>query len=248
MSLPILETKVLYRKLLSLVQPEIVFDIGSCDGFESIKAAKILPKSTVVAFEANPTNFRKIIENSDIEKYGVSVHNMAIQNKDDNVFFNVIDAGITKNRGSSSLFNKPNLDSEQIEVRGNRLDSFAKKHYPCGKTLSLWIDVEGAGYEVLEGIESMSDRIVFFQIEVEETQIWEGQRTRNDIIGIANSLGFYPIARGAGDIQYDMVFMNKVKGNEFDIRGVLRKTILVCRIRKFFILLREVKRKFIYKS
>ena len=248
MSLPILETKVLYRKLLSLVQPEIVFDIGSCDGSESIKAAKILPKSTVVAFEANPTNFSQIIENSDIMKLGVSVHNMAIQNKDDNVFFNLIDAEKTKNKGSSSLLNKPNLDSEQIEVRGSRLDSFANKHYPLGKTLSLWIDVEGAGYEVLEGIESTSDRIVFFQIEVEETQIWEGQRTHNDIIKIANSLGFYPIARGAGDFQYDMVFMNKDKGNEFDISRVLRETILVCRIRKFFILLREIKRKFIHKS
>jgi FkbM family methyltransferase len=248
MSIPVLETKILYRKLLSVIKPEIVFDIGSCDGSESIKSAKILPDSAVVAFEANPNNYRQIATNSDVKKYNISVYNLAIQHSDDEVSFNIIDSDAVKNRGSSSLLNKPGFPSRQVKVKGSRLDSFVNKHFSKSKSLALWIDVEGAGYQVLQGIDSICDQIMFFQIEVEENQVWEGQRTKSDIIEFANSLNFREIARGSGGNQYDIVFINENFEGKFDLPKILRITLLECRIRKSFTFLRDLKRKYIFKS
>ena len=127
---PIMETvKILFRKLLRAIKPEIVLDIGSCDGTESVKIAQILPESKVIAFEANPTNFRLINANSDIKKYNVKVHNLAVQNIDDEVSFHIIDPEVVNNRGSSSLLNKTNFPSEIIKASGIRLDSFVKANY-----------------------------------------------------------------------------------------------------------------------
>lgn len=248
MSVPVLETKILYRKLLRAFKPEVVFDIGSCDGSESIKSAQILPESRVVAFEANPINFNQILNNSDIKKYNVSVYNLAIQNNDGEVSFNIIDSDLVKNRGSSSLLIKPNFPSEEVKVSGSRLDSFVKTHFSETKRLSLWIDVEGAGYEVLQGLDSIKHRVLFFQVEVEENQIWEGQRTKSDILELAQSLNFREIARGSGSNQYDVVFINENCEGKFDLPKILRITLLECRIRKFFTLLRGLKRKYIFKS
>ena len=114
MILPELEIKILYRKLLKSIKPEIVFDIGSCDCSESKKIAQILPNSTIVAFEANPNNFKEIIKDPDVFKYNIRVHNTAITNNDEEVSFNVIDSGAVRNRGSSSLLNKPSFSSKKI--------------------------------------------------------------------------------------------------------------------------------------
>ena len=115
-------------------------------------------------------------------------------------------------------------------------------------SLALWIDVEGAGHQVLEGIDSVKDQIAFFQIEVEENQIWEGQRTKNDIVRLAKSLNFTEIARGEGESQYDMIFFNENKVSDIDLQKILKRTVYLCRFRKIFASLRNVKRKYLFDS
>lgn len=247
MILPELETKILYRKLLKSIKPEIVFDIGSCDCSESKKIAQILPNSTVVAFEANPNNFKEIIKDPDVFKYNIRVHNTAITNNDEEVSFNVIDSGAVRNRGSSSLLNKPSFSSKKIMIRGSRLDSFLNTNYQKSECLALWIDVEGAGYQVLQGIEGIKDKIAFFQIEVEENQIWQGQRTKSEVVELANSLNFREIARGSGNDQYDIVFVHKNYLSK-ELNYIIRKALLECRFRGFFAYLRDLKRKYLFKS
>jgi len=108
--MPILETKILFRKLLVANEHKIVFDIGSCDGSEAIKSAQILPDSTVVAFEANLNNFNEITQNTDVFKYNIRVHNIAITNNDEEVSFHVVDSDAVGNKGGSSLLkNKTSL-------------------------------------------------------------------------------------------------------------------------------------------
>ena len=247
MILPVLETKILYRKLLQSIKPEIVFDIGSCDGSEAIKSAQILPNSTVVAFEANPNNFKDITENSDVFKYNIRVLNIAVTNIDEEVSFHVIDSNAVRNKGSSSLLDKPNFTSNKVKVKGCRLDSFVSANYRKSECLALWIDVEGAGYQVLQGIEGIKDKIAFFQIEVEENQIWQGQRTKSEVVAFANSLNFREIARGSGSNQYDVVFVHENYFTE-ELHKIIRKTLLECRIRGFFAYLRDLKRKYLFKS
>tara|TARA_B100000989_G_C19227182_1_gene338348 strand:+ start:226 stop:567 length:342 start_codon:yes stop_codon:yes gene_type:complete len=111
----------------------------------------------------------------------------------------------------------------------------------------LWIDVEGAGYQVLQGVENIKDKIAFFQIEVEGKQIWEGQRTKSDIITFANSLNFREIARGSGRNQYEIVFVNENYIRK-ELHNTFGNTLLECRIHGFFAFLRNFKRKYLFKS
>ena len=99
-----------------------------------------------------------------------------------------------------------------------------------------------------EGIDSVKDRIAFFQLEVEGNQIWEGHQTKNDIVNLAKSLNFTEIARGEGDIQYDMIFFNENKVGDFDLQKNFKRTVFLSRFRRIFASLRNLQRKYLLKA
>jgi hypothetical protein len=99
--------------------------------------------------------------------------------------------------------------SETVPVRAVRLDSFLTDVLTSStSTIALWIDVEGAGYEVLEGMDGIRDRVCLVHVEVETRAFWQGQRLWPDVEAMMRQLGFTPIARRAGDEQFDVVFAN----------------------------------------
>ena len=50
-------TRLLFKFLLRQCDVDCIFDIGSCDGYESSLFRQLRPKAAVVAFEANPILF-----------------------------------------------------------------------------------------------------------------------------------------------------------------------------------------------
>ena len=99
--------------------------------------------------------------------------------------------------------------SRPVSVRAVRLDSFLTDVLAGpARTIALWIDVEGAAYEVLEGIDRIRDRVCLVHVEVETRAFWQGQRLWPDIDALMRQLGFTPIARRPGDEQFDVVFVN----------------------------------------
>ena len=99
--------------------------------------------------------------------------------------------------------------SKPVPVRAVRLDSFLTDVLAGpASTIALWIDVEGAAYEVLEGIDGIRDRVCLVHVEVETRAFWQGQRLWPDIEALMGRLGFTPIARRPGDEQFDVVFVN----------------------------------------
>ena len=95
---------------------------------------------------------------------------------------------------------------ESVAVAAVRLDGvLAAETGP----LALWIDVEGAGYEVIEGIAGLRERICVINLEIETQSFWQQQRLGADVVAALRELGFTPIARGpGGDLQFDVVFVN----------------------------------------
>jgi hypothetical protein len=90
-----------------------------------------------------------------------------------------------------------------------RIDSFLTQEYPGNKSTAMWIDVEGYAYEVFEGIREVQDHINLIHVEVETKEIWPEQKIESDILALANSMGFILIARGAHEVQRDLILVRE---------------------------------------
>ncbi|MCX5681352.1 MAG: FkbM family methyltransferase [Candidatus Omnitrophica bacterium] len=75
--------------------------------------------------------------------------------------------------------------------------------------IALWIDVEGAGYEVLEGMSGIQKNVSLIHIEVETKTFWKGQRLKPEVESLLDSMGFRFLGRGMPEEQHDLVYINK---------------------------------------
>ena len=169
----------------------------------------------VIALEANPVNFDALVSDASLAAAGIELFNYAAWNRDEEITFNVIDAtarDVAWRKMISSIRERTPDNSyafRTVPVRAVRLDSFLTDVLAgAASTIALWIDVEGAAYEVLEGIAGIRDRVCLVHVEVETRAFWQGQRLWPDIEALMGRLGFTPIARRTGDEQFDVVFVN----------------------------------------
>ncbi len=155
----ILKTKYLFFNLLHFLKPRLILDVGSMDGSDSLRFRQMSPGSRIVAIEASPYNYQKMISSSRLSKAKVEVVNTLIASKEQQLTFHIthnsdVADGGGLNRGSSSLLEPIDKSTivEKIELDAIRLDKFIKIIGGDQDDLALWIDVEGAGYDVLESI------------------------------------------------------------------------------------------------
>mgnify|MGYP001816204107 CR=1 FL=1 len=84
--------------------------------------------------------------------------------------------------GTSSLLQRKESagETEQVHVQAVRLDNFLRETDADinNKRIALWIDAEGAAYQVMEGISDIASRMLFIQVEVETGEIWQGQQPK----------------------------------------------------------------------
>jgi FkbM family methyltransferase len=212
-TLPIVSSEFLFRSLAKHLGVGVICDVGAFDCFHSKRFRATGAK--VIALEANPVNFDVLARDASLAAAGIELFNYAAWNRDEVVTFNVVDAtardaqwrtmisSIRERTPDNSFASRP------VPVRAVRLDSFlTDKLTGPASTIALWIDVEGAGYEVLEGIDGIRDRVCLVHVEVETRAFWQGQRLWPDIDELMGRLGFTPIARRPGDEQFDVLFVN----------------------------------------
>ena len=58
--------------------------------------------------------------------------------------------------------------------------------------IALWIDVEGAGFEVIEGIAGLRERVCAINLEIETQSFWQQQRLGADVVAALRELGSRP--------------------------------------------------------
>ncbi len=214
-----LRTSFLFRLLLKTVKPHAIFDIGSMDASESLWFHSMLPQAKVVLFEANPDNFKKISQNPLVQKAGIQSENKIVWNHEGTQTFFVEHPSTEPDKdehlpGMSST--RPRLDSgspygtSEITAESIRVDTFINSMMPSPEKIALWIDVEGAAFEVLEGIAGVSDRVGLIHVEVETVGAWESQRLKPDIVKLLEDFGFILLARGRIEEQHDLVFVNRI--------------------------------------
>jgi len=213
----VLNTEIFFQLLVKYLKPEIICDVGTLDASHSVLLRHISKYPRIIAFEANPYNYKNIVNSGIPVKENIEVIHKAVSNKPGELVFHVqkytTNAGQDWMAGTSSILqrNQEVGDTEEVRIDSIRLDEFLKENEPDinNKTVALWIDVEGAGYEVLQGISEISNRVLFIQVEVETEEIWQGQKLKKDVIDLLNKLGFTEVGRGKHEMQHDLILINQ---------------------------------------
>lgn len=102
--------------------------------------------------------------------------------------------------------NKKGLVYEQVNIECTKLDTYFKdKNF---SNISMWIDLEGHGYECLQGASNLLENTNIIKIEVEDKQYWKDQKLSTDIIDFLGTKHFVPVLRDyQSTMQYNILFV-----------------------------------------
>jgi FkbM family methyltransferase len=226
-------TRLLFKTLLRLCKVDCVCDVGSCDGGDALKFRQFLPKATVMAFEANPLLYQRMVANQSLRDGRVEVFPYAVSSANGTAVFHVTDTDYDDPReplkGSSSLLVYKGLKTkEPIEVKTCRLDEFIPSRHAEVQRVGLWIDAEGAEYGVIEGIAGIKTRVMTLHVETALTPQWEGQKVYSEVESLLKSYGFVPLAHNLTKISSwgDVVFVNEKAAADLGFRLTLWRWLI----------------------
>lgn len=185
------------KLLFPATKPLIIFDIGACEGEESVKYSLLFPHSRIYTFEPLPENIKLIKAN--FIKYNIrnaSFHQKAISLKDGIEHF-YVSSGQPQNvqasdwnfgNKSSSLLEPSTYLKEnsfltfkdKIEVETITLKSFCQKQKVTGIDF-IHMDVQGAELMVLEGAKDFISSVKAIWLEVSKINFYKDQPLVEDI-------------------------------------------------------------------
>jgi FkbM family methyltransferase len=178
-----LNTHHLFEGVLKILKPDIILDVGSRDGQEALRFKNLCPSSTVVAYEANPHQFRKMAVNPLLAR-GIVLRNVAVASANGTTSFYVARADYEKaedrnnNLGQSSLLPNGIDTQEKVAIETVTLDEELKRLAKQNDvTTALWIDVEGAEAEVFQGLASLRNTVKLIHVECATRPKRAGQKS-----------------------------------------------------------------------
>jgi len=234
-----LNTKLLFYQLLPTLRPRTVLDIGSLDGTHAMRFRQLVPGARIVAFEANPRNVAALRSNAAFRAADIELVPKAASNRDGHLtfFLEATSAEEPWRHGISSTRPRTaaSLGSVPTEVDAVRLDTFVVSRSDLQEPIALWIDVEGASYEVLQGIEQIRARVLVIHCEVETQTFWVGQHLKPDVEALLAGFGFTCVARGPLDEQHDLVYIRSdaLAAIGWRMRALLLRTWFLTQAQKY---------------
>jgi hypothetical protein len=111
------------------------------------------------------------------------------------------------------------------QVRGITLDEYLHATCPDARDLVLWIDVEGAALEVLQGaVQSLSRTNLVF-VEVEESHVYEGTHLRREVVSFLDAQGFRELLYRPhrGNAVGDALFVSRSAYDRLDLGSAIRR-------------------------
>jgi len=194
-----------------IAKPAVVFDVGACDGGDSLQLARAWPDAKVYAFEGMPANYNKHLKDNP----EVIAVNIVVTDKNGTVqFYEKNGPGIHSIFEGNDIYRGERYNISKLELPCIRLDTFCAKQGITAIDV-MKLDVEGAAYEVLIGCGAMLPHIGILHVETENYQIFGGQRLDGESAAVLTQAGFkmlkrfsQPSGKGGGIFQYDSIWVN----------------------------------------
>jgi len=201
-----------------------IFDIGSCDGLDSVKYAKMFPESLIYAFEPLSKNIELI--HSNIKIYGTSnikVVPIALSDKKGQEKFYVSSGNPEELKSSewdygnkSSSLLPPDKTTEVLDwlkfdnietVETTTLHQFCQENNI--KLIDfIHMDVQGAELLVLNGAKEYISKIKMIWLEVENISLYKDQPLKKDVESFMIENGFTKIKDTVNHIAGDQLWVN----------------------------------------
>jgi FkbM family methyltransferase len=234
----IVNTQRLFRELLSRMQISVICDVGSMNGTDALAMRAAAPRSRLYAFEPNPLNLRTMVVDRSLQERNIEIVSAAASDHDGEADFFLVAADYSQcdpRRGMSSLYQRTGewAPANIVRVRTVRLDTFLADKSPGDGRLALWIDTEGAAYEVIEGVAGVAGRVDLVHVEVEtEPCIGLQQKLYPQVKGLLRRLGFTELAtdQPSTHIQFNALFVRR--GLSARMRLTVRTSLVWASLRR----------------
>ncbi len=234
----IVNTHRLFARLLPRLRIDVVCDIGSMDGKDSLSFRDAVPNAKIFAFEANPENFQRMQADMALLEQDIQLVPLAVTDYDGSADFFLVEP--VSGRGLSSLYSRADKNwappAGVVKVRTTRLDTFLAERLRPTDRLALWIDAEGKAYEVLAGAVGVIRQVDLLHVEVETSAcIGSTQKLYRDVKAMLQPLGFEEFATDQShrDMQFNVLFLR----SELSLRPWLQRRLwlLDARLRQVII-------------
>lgn len=215
------ELKTLFNQKDSL----IIFEIGACEGEDSIKYSRLFPNSKIYAFEPLPKNI-KLIENN-LRDYSISnvyYYNKALSSKEGYAEF-FVSKGRPKdaeesdwdygNKSSSLLPPAEHINlvdfiefKEKIIVETTTLKSFCNTNN-ISVIDFVHMDVQGAEIMVLEGAGDLIHSLKSIWLEVSKVQLYKNQPLVDEVNKFMTKHNFLLVKEDIEHYSGDHLYISK---------------------------------------
>jgi FkbM family methyltransferase len=202
----------------------VIFDIGCCEGEDSIRYSNMFKNSKIYAFEPLKKNYEKSIINlKNYNTTNVSITQEALSNSVGTTSFYVssghpdylenTDEWDYGNKSSSLLppreVNQPKWMSfnEEENIKTNTIDNFCKEN-GIEKIDFIHMDVQGAELLVLKGASNMLKNIGLIWLEVGMVEFYQEQPMKFNMINFLQENNFTVIKDTCPFICGDVLVVN----------------------------------------
>lgn len=148
---------------------DVFYDIGANIGIYSCLLSQAYPGAEILAFEPSPPAFDYLNQHADLNGGEIKRFQMVISNVDDNVEF-FIDSSDPMARMSSLMDGGKDVEYESVEVPSKKLDTLIREQALPNPTV-IKIDVEGAEFDVLNGMSEAIDSVRLLYCEIHHDEI-----------------------------------------------------------------------------
>lgn len=191
-----LHNEISFRFIKKCVNKEnpIILEIGCNVGQDTKRFLKVFNNPKIYCFEPDPRCIKKFKEN--IDKENVKLIEIAISNKNGTITFhqssgvlrNAVGEELIEDYMGSGTIKTPDYTKiashvkykKDIEVPTMRLDDWAKMNN-IKKIDFIWLDVEGAEREAIEGAINILNKTRYFYTEFFDNETYIGQPTHFEI-------------------------------------------------------------------
>jgi FkbM family methyltransferase len=185
---------------------KVIVEVGSLDGKDSEYFKMQFPHATVIAFEGLKENWESASPS------GIKWCNTVIASYDGETTYHVKHFNKEMSTGIHGIYDRGAMyGTEKRTVKCYRLDSM---FYSEERIDMMKIDVEGATWDVLEGMGDLLDAVKIMHIETETIPYFIGQKMLHDeVCSYLTDRNFKCIKQAGANIgggtQYDTVWVNE---------------------------------------